>query len=136
MEAVTEKFMNKEKTLTNREMMNEVFGLPKDHQPPNESPTKAEPLKGNYFHRLINGKLTWQGVILRQWDQYVLILTFEWLMGNPSCRYLMKISDLAWDEETQTGFYLYGDHASFEYSYQDGMAHSAEVRNREKAAKE
>jgi hypothetical protein len=122
------------KAKTNHQIRNLIAGLPEDSPPPpDESSTQDEPLKGNYFHKIKDGKLLWQGVILRQWGEYVLILTFEWLMGSPSCRYLIKISDLVWDEETKTGFYLYGDHHLFERSYEEGMAHAAQVRNETKS---
>jgi hypothetical protein len=93
------------------------------------SVTESQPLKGNYFHSIKGGKLNWQGIILRQFGDYVLILTFEWMMGSPSSRYLIKLTDIAWNEETKTGYYLYGDKESFDHSYKEGMAHSAEVRN-------
>jgi hypothetical protein len=91
--------------------------------------SESEPFKGNYFHSIRGGKLNWQGIVLRQWGDYVLILTFEWMMGSPSCRCLIKVTDLVWDEETKTGFYLYGDKESFNHSYEEGMARATESRN-------
>jgi hypothetical protein len=104
-----------------------ILGLPDDApNPPPEKPTKDQPLKGNYFYSFKNGERIWQGVILRQWADYVLVLTFDWLMGNPSRRYLLKISELVWNDETTSGFYLFGDHASF---LQEGIAHAAKQGN-------
>ena len=86
---------------------------------------KDKPLKGFYFHSIENGKLQWQGIVLDQFDDYVLVLTFEWGMGEDSCGYLMRLSDLAWNSKTKTGFYLYENHELFEHSYEHGMARAA-----------
>jgi hypothetical protein len=93
---------------------------------PPANPTKEEPLKGYYFHRIVDDRVTWQGVVLRQFGDYVLVLTFEWLLGNTSCSCLIKVSDLVWNDATKTGFCLYDDHELFKYSYEYGqvaMAH-------------
>ena len=113
-----------------REIQNTIVGLPEGHRPPNESPTKDQPLKGNWFHSIQDGKLIWQGYIVRQWGDYVLVQTFSWMDGDRSCRYVLRVSDLVWNAETKTGFYLYGDHESFDYSYHYGLAYAAEQQNK------
>jgi hypothetical protein len=89
-----------------------------------EQRTVEEPLKGLYFHTLKDGILKWQGVIVGQFGENVLIMTFEWQFGHPSVIYLVKISDLTWNEETRTGFYLYTNRDSFLDSVEHGMANS------------
>lgn len=110
-------------------LMRRSMGL--SDYPPDAKPTKAEPLKGVYFHYIENGKLEWQGVIYRHvGTEYVLAMTFEWMLGCPSCGYLLKITDLVWNRETRSGYYLYDTHSLFTHSYEEGMAHAAEERNK------
>jgi hypothetical protein len=109
--------------------MRKALGLP---DPPDAMPTKTEPLRGVYFHYIEDDKLERQGVILRHIGaEHVLILTFEWLIGQPSCQYLIKISDLVWNRAARTGYYLYDSYDLFIHSYNEGMAHSAECRGKE-----
>jgi hypothetical protein len=101
-------------------VINLLHGRPADSPPPPPaSPTKTEPLKGFYFHQFHDGHMHWQGVILRQWADYVLVLVFNCLDGSPSCCHLVKESELLWNSETRTGFMLYPDHHLFIQSYSE-----------------
>jgi hypothetical protein len=101
-----------------------------------EHRTQEEPLKGLYFHTIKEGILKWQGLIRGQYGENVLIITYEWIGGYPSVMYLIKISDLTWNEDTQTGYYLYADRDAFMDSIEHGMAYSAQKRNRGKKGKD
>jgi hypothetical protein len=50
----------------------------------------------------VNGELEWQGVIIRQFGDYVLAQLFSWLDGSTTCRKLLRVEDLVWNEKTKT----------------------------------
>jgi hypothetical protein len=82
--------------------------------------TGSELLKGHHFYRITAGSITWNGIVLRQLDQYVLLEVWDWFTGLPSARHVLKISDLVWDESSKTGFFLYPDSDSSIHSYHHG----------------
>jgi hypothetical protein len=102
-----------------------MFGVSDEESlktPPPENPTAKEPLRGSYFHSIVEGELEWQGVIIRQFGDYVLVQVFSWVDGAICCRQLLRLEDLVWNRKTNTGFYLYGDHYSFWWSGERGVA--------------
>jgi hypothetical protein len=101
-----------------------------------EMSTPEEPLKGHFCHSVLNGELHWQGVILKEFDGLVLISLFSWFDGEITNRVLIRVNDLIWNDETKTGFLLYGDRASFFHSSKEGTAYlySAEGRRRAKVS--
>jgi hypothetical protein len=56
-------------------------------------------LVGQFFHAFENGRIDWQGrVIGNPAPSVYQIQLFEWLMGEPSIRLLVKIDDmLEWE---------------------------------------
>jgi hypothetical protein len=92
--------------------------------------SQPKPLKGLFFHSMKNGGLLWEGRILDQIDDYVLVMTHSALTGSEYCAHLVHISELAWNNETKSGFYLYDSRELFNFSCEHGAAHHALDRNR------
>ncbi len=75
-------------------------------------------LVGQYFHSLgkDDGKVEWQGVIIGNPEPgWYLVQLFEWLMGEPNVRRLVRIEDMA-------DWLLYEDAKSMKFSWDKGLA--------------
>jgi hypothetical protein len=68
---------------------------------------ESEPLKGHSFYQFEKGTITRYGMVLRQWDQCVLVEHSNWVTGLPTRRHILRVSNLVWDESSRTGFFLY-----------------------------
>lgn len=56
-------------------------------------------LEGKFFHTFKNKQVNWQGYVVSQPQEgYYLVQLFEWLMGEPLCKKLVRIDTmLDWD---------------------------------------
>jgi hypothetical protein len=74
-------------------------------------------LVGQFFHSIGGtGTLEWQGQIVgRPTPSLCLVELFDWFMGEPSVRRLVKIEEMA-------GWLFYPDAASMRRSYEFGPA--------------
>ena len=78
-------------------------------------------LVGHFFHSIApdTGRLQWQGKIIgRPEPGLYLVELFEWLLGEPSARHLVRIEDMA-------GWLLYADREDMLYSFRYGPARAA-----------
>jgi hypothetical protein len=84
---------------------------------------EKEPLKGIYFHTVVNGVLIWQGFVRSHIsDDRVALQLFSWLDGRPTNIELVDISTIKWNEESKTGFILYPDRDEMTHAYEYGRA--------------
>ena len=78
-------------------------------------------LVGQFFHSFhpATGRLEWQGQILaRPEPGLYLVELFEWLLGEPSTRHLVRIEDMA-------GWLFYADREDMLHSFRYGPARAA-----------
>lgn len=77
---------------------------------------RENPLVGQFFHSIgkDTGKVEWQGEVIGNPEPgWYLLQLFEWLMGEPNVRHLVRIEDMRdWlfyqDVETMDHSYKYG----------------------------
>jgi len=52
-------------------------------------------LVGQFFHSYKDGNICWQGKVMRKLDDgKYLVQLYEWMMGAPSSRHIVKASDM------------------------------------------
>lgn len=57
---------------------------------------KNTDLVGQYFHKIENEKLTWQGLVIGKPEAgFYLVQLFEWLMGEPSIQRIVEIKEMS-----------------------------------------
>ena len=75
-------------------------------------------LLGQFFHSIgkENGQVEWQGVVIGNPEPgWYLLQLFEWLMGEPNVRRLVRIEDM--------GNWLFYENAeAMQVSYEEGCA--------------
>jgi hypothetical protein len=85
---------------------------------------KEPSLVGCFFHQIKDEKVGWQGVVVgRPEPGLYLVQLFEWLMGEPNVRRLVKVEDMA-------NWLFYEDGEQMVHSYDYGVAkrHRHETR--------
>ena len=75
------------------------------------------PLVGQYFHSIgPDGMLLWQGIVIgNPQPGWYLLQLFEWLMGEPNVRRLVRIEEM-------TTWLFYPDDVTMAHSYERGVA--------------
>lgn len=79
---------------------------------------KATSLIGNYFHSIgkDTGKVEWQGVVIsRPMPGWYLVQLFDWIVGDPSVRRVVKLDDME-------SWLFYPDAEVMRFSYEHGTA--------------
>jgi len=88
---------------------------------------KTNSLVGHFFHSVDpeTGKVQWQGVVVGNPEEgWYLLQLFDWLVGEPSVRRLVYISEM--------NDWLFYDIESMKYSWQHGTARpGSSYQNRE-----
>jgi len=93
----------------------------KTKDPTYTAPTPVESsnaLVNQFFHSIdpVEKKVHWQGVVVGNPEPgWYLIQLFEWLMGGPSNRALVRIEDMK-------GWLFYGSAEEMQFSYEHGVA--------------
>jgi len=75
-------------------------------------------LLGEYFHSIgkDTGKVEWQGVVIGNPEPgWYLLQLFDWVMGEPNLRRLVRIEDME-------HWLFYRDTETMNFSYQQGTA--------------
>ena len=77
---------------------------------------KNTDLFGQYFHKIENGKITWQGLVIGKLEQgFYLVQLFEWLMGEPSIQRIVTIEEMR-------DWFFYDSAEQMIFSYEHGSA--------------
>jgi hypothetical protein len=75
-------------------------------------------LLGHFFHSIgkDTGKVEWQGVVVGNPEPgWYLVQLFEWGMGEPNVRRLVRVEDMA-------DWILYEDAETMKFSWEQGLA--------------
>lgn len=85
-----------------------------------------DPLIHQCFHSLKDGKIQWQGYVIGSpAPGLYYVQLFEWLMGDPSTRKLVKLEDMM-------DWLFYPDDEAMKFSYEHGVASGIKRRSDKK----